>query len=151
MVQARWERANAFLAATGVKMRGVSSTAMYLTGFLTQATTVAIVIIGVHLIAERQLTMGALIAVSMLSGRALAPAGQVIGLLMQYQGARTAMTSLGADHGQTGGAPGRRDLHPPPAAARRDRVPQRPLRLPEPQGCGARGISFKIARASAWR
>ena len=45
---------------------------MYLTGFLTQATTVAIVIIGVHLIAERQLTMGALIAVSMLSGRALA-------------------------------------------------------------------------------
>ncbi|WP_395690907.1 type I secretion system permease/ATPase [Piscinibacter sp.] len=94
VVQARWERANAFLAATGVKMRGVSSTAMYLTGFLTQATTVAIVIIGVHLIAERQLTMGALIAVSMLSGRALAPAGQVIGLLMQYQGARTAMTSL---------------------------------------------------------
>ena len=29
VMQARWERANAFLAATGVKMRGVSSTAMY--------------------------------------------------------------------------------------------------------------------------
>ncbi len=94
VVQARWERANAFLAATGVKMRGISSTAMYLTGFLTQATTVATVIIGVFLIADRQLTMGALIAASMLAGRALAPAGQVIGLLMQYQGARTAMTSL---------------------------------------------------------
>ena len=30
----------------------------------------------------------------MLAGRALAPAGQIVGLLMQYQGARTAMTSL---------------------------------------------------------
>jgi len=49
-VQARWERANAFLAATGVKMRGVSSTAMYITGFLTQAVTVAIVIVGFFLI-----------------------------------------------------------------------------------------------------
>ncbi|QTN21342.1 type I secretion system permease/ATPase [Rhizobacter sp. AJA081-3] len=94
VVQARWERVNAFLAATGVKMRGVSSTAMYLTSFLTQAVTVAIVTIGVYLIHERELTMGALIAASMLAGRALAPAGQIVGLLMQYQGARTAMSSL---------------------------------------------------------
>ena len=94
VVQARWERANAFLAATGVKMRGVSATAMYVTTFLTQAATVAIVIIGVYLINQRELTMGALIAASMLSGRALAPAGQMGGLLMQYQGARTAMASL---------------------------------------------------------
>ena len=94
VVQARWERANAFLAATGVKMRGVSATAMYVTTFLTQAATVAIVIIGVYLINQRELTMGALIAASMLSGRALAPAGQIVGLLMQYQGARTAMSSL---------------------------------------------------------
>jgi ATP-binding cassette subfamily C protein LapB len=38
--------------------------------------------------------MGALIAASMLASRALGPAGQVVGLLMQYQGARTAMTNL---------------------------------------------------------
>jgi ATP-binding cassette subfamily C protein LapB len=38
--------------------------------------------------------MGALIASTMLASRALAPAGQVVGLLMQYQGARTAMQSL---------------------------------------------------------
>jgi ATP-binding cassette, subfamily C, bacterial LapB len=94
VVQARWERSNAFLAQTGVKMRGLSSGAMYATSFLTQAATVAIVIIGVHLINERELTMGALIAASMLAGRALAPAGQIVGLLMQYQGARTAMESL---------------------------------------------------------
>jgi ATP-binding cassette subfamily C protein LapB len=94
VVQSRWERANAFLAATQVRMRALSSKSMYGTAWLTQATTVAIIVIGVYLIGQRELTMGALIASTMLASRALAPAGQVIGLLMQYQGARTALESL---------------------------------------------------------
>ena len=94
VIQAKWERANVFLARTGVRMRALSSSASYGTGWLTQAVTVAVVIVGVYLISQRQLTMGALIAASMLSSRALAPAGQIVGLLMQYQGARTAMESL---------------------------------------------------------
>jgi ATP-binding cassette, subfamily C, bacterial LapB len=94
VIQARWERANQFLAATNVKMRALSSTAMYSTSTLSQLVSVATVIIGVYLIADKQLTMGGLIAVNMLAARALAPAGQIVGLLMQYQGARTAMESL---------------------------------------------------------
>ena len=94
VVQAKWERTNAFLSRTNVKMRALSSSAMYGTNFLSQTVSVSIVIIGVYLISQRELTMGALIAASMLSSRALAPAGQVVGLLMQYQGARTAMESL---------------------------------------------------------
>jgi ATP-binding cassette subfamily C protein LapB len=94
VVQAKWERSNAFLARINVRMRGLTSSASYGTGWLTQSVTVAIVIIGVYLIGKRELTMGALIAASMLSSRALQPAGQIVGLLMQYQGARTAMESL---------------------------------------------------------
>jgi len=94
VVQAKWERTNVFLARTNVKMRALSSAAMYGTSFVSQLVSVAIIIIGVYLIGQRELTMGALIAASMLSGRALAPAGQVVGLLMQYQGARTAMKNL---------------------------------------------------------
>ena len=75
-------------------MRALSSAAMYGTNFLSQAVTIAVVIIGVYLISQRELTMGALIAASMLASRALAPAGQIVGLLMQYQGARTALASL---------------------------------------------------------
>jgi ATP-binding cassette subfamily C protein LapB len=96
VIQARWERANQFLAATNVKMRALSSTAMYSTSTLTQLVSVSTVIIGVYLITDKQLTMGGLIAVNMLAARALAPAGQIVGLLMQYQGARTAMESLEA-------------------------------------------------------
>jgi ATP-binding cassette subfamily C protein LapB len=67
---------------------------MYTTATLQQLVSVAMVLIGVFLITDKQLTMGGLIAASMLAGRALAPAGQIVGLLMQYQGARTAMESL---------------------------------------------------------
>jgi ATP-binding cassette subfamily C protein LapB len=94
LIQARWERANRFLAALNVRMRSLSSGAMYGTATLQQFVSVCIVLIGVYLIADKQLTMGGLIASTMLAGRALAPAGQIVGLLMQYQGARTAMESL---------------------------------------------------------
>ena len=94
VIQARWERANVFLSRINVRMRALSSGATYQTGWLSQAVTVSVVIIGVYLIGQRELTMGALIASSMLAGRALAPAGQIVALLMQYQGARTAMESL---------------------------------------------------------
>ncbi|MBT9609895.1 MAG: type I secretion system permease/ATPase [Aquabacterium sp.] len=94
LIQARWERANQFLSALNVRMRGLSSTAMYTTATLQQLVSVSIILIGVYLIADKQLTMGGLIASTMLAGRALAPAGQIVGLLMQYQGARTAMESL---------------------------------------------------------
>ena len=94
VIQSKWERANLFLASTNVKMRGLSSGAMLATSTLTQGVSVAMILIGVYLITQRELTMGALIAAGMLSGRALAPAGQIVGLLMQYQGARTALDSL---------------------------------------------------------
>ncbi|HEX5357268.1 MAG TPA: type I secretion system permease/ATPase [Aquabacterium sp.] len=94
LIQARWERANQFLSALNVRMRGLSSTAMYTTATLQQLVSVSIILIGVYLITDKQLTMGGLIASTMLAGRALAPAGQIVGLLMQYQGARTAMESL---------------------------------------------------------
>jgi ATP-binding cassette subfamily C protein LapB len=94
MVQAKWERTNVFLARTNVKMRALSSAAMYGTSTMIQVVTVSIIIIGVYLIGQRELTMGALIASSMLAARALAPAGQIVGLMMQYQGARTALENL---------------------------------------------------------
>ena len=94
LIQSRWERANQYLSALNVKMRSMSATAMYSTATLQQFVSVCVILIGVYLISERQLTMGGMIAATMLAGRALAPAGQIVGLLMQYQGARTAMTSL---------------------------------------------------------
>ena len=94
VIQSRWERTNSFLSALNLRMRAVSNRASYATAWGQQLVSISIIVIGVYLIAERQLTMGALIACSMLSSRAMAPAGQIIGLMLQYQGARTALESL---------------------------------------------------------
>ena len=94
LIQARWERTAVHLAATNVKMRSLSSSSIYVTTTVSQLLTVVLIIVGVYLIGEKTLTMGALIAVNMLAARAMAPAGQIVGLLMQYQGARTALEGL---------------------------------------------------------
>jgi ATP-binding cassette, subfamily C, bacterial LapB len=93
-VQARWERSNVFLASTNVKMRDLSANASYVTNWIMQCVNVVMVIAGVYLIGDKAMTMGALIAANMLASRALAPASQIVGLLMQYQGARTALEGL---------------------------------------------------------
>lgn len=94
VIQAKWERTNEFLSKVNVQTRALTAGANYTTNAISQLVTVAMILIGVYLIGQKELTMGALIAANMLSSRALAPAGQIVGLLMQYQSARTALDSL---------------------------------------------------------
>jgi ATP-binding cassette subfamily C protein LapB len=59
-----------------------------------QLVNVVVVIAGVYLIGDGQLSMGGLIACTMLTSRAVAPLGQMVGLLMQYHNAKVSLTSL---------------------------------------------------------
>jgi ATP-binding cassette subfamily C protein LapB len=93
-LQRKWEQSAALLARVGAQLRLLSSTASYGSAFVQQAINLAIVVLGVYLISERSLTMGGLIACTMLASRAMAPVGQVAGLLVQYHTASTALTSL---------------------------------------------------------
>lgn len=93
-MQARWEHTASFLARVSAQLRLLSSSAMNGAATIQQFVSVTIVIAGVYLINERMLTMGGLIACTMLAGRAMAPLGQIVGLLMQYQNARMALESL---------------------------------------------------------
>lgn len=94
LMQARWEKTAAFLARVSAQLRLLSSSAMNGAASLQQLISLSMVIVGVYLIHERMLTMGGLIACTMLAGRALAPLGQIVGLLMQFENAKTAMASL---------------------------------------------------------
>lgn len=49
---------------------------------------------GVHLIADGQITGGALIAAVMFGGRAMAPLGSIVNLASRYQSAKAALMSL---------------------------------------------------------
>ena len=93
-LQRKWEKSAALLARVGAQLRLLSSSATNTSAMVQQSVNVALVMVGVYLISERELSLGGLIACTMLAGRALAPIGQVAGLLVQYHTARTALDSL---------------------------------------------------------
>ena len=93
-IQRKWEQSAALLARIGAQLRLLSSSASGGAVFVQQTINLVIVILGVWLIGEHRLTMGGLIACTMLASRALAPIAQVAGLLVQYHSAATALTSL---------------------------------------------------------
>lgn len=92
--QRKWEQATVFIAQTGTKLKLLSSTIMSMVQLLQQLVSVVVVIIGVYLLINNQISMGGIIAASMLAGRAMAPFGQVAGLLMQYQNAKSGLASV---------------------------------------------------------
>ena len=94
VVQNKWERTTAFLSRTSAQMRLLSASATNGAATITQIVSVALIVAGVYLIHERMLTMGGLIAVNMLGGRAIAPLGQAVGMLMQFQNARMSLETL---------------------------------------------------------
>jgi ATP-binding cassette subfamily C protein LapB len=94
VVQRKWEQSVALLSRVGVQLRFLSTSVMQSSSFVQQLISLVIVIIGVYMIADKQLTIGGLIACTMLASRAMVPVGQVAGLLVQYHAASTALSSL---------------------------------------------------------
>ncbi len=92
--QRKWEQSTVFLAQNGTKLKLLSSSIMSLVQLLQQFVSVVMVIVGVYLLVDNQLSMGGIIAASMLAGRALAPFGQVAGLLMQFHNAKSGLSSI---------------------------------------------------------
>ena len=95
-IQWRWEESVGDIAQKSLYSRLLSSTVPTVTGLLVQLTTVLIVIFGVFLIKDLELTMGGLIGIVILSSRTVAPMGQVASLLTNYSDAKTAYDTLNA-------------------------------------------------------
>ena len=93
-VQGRWENVISRTADTSTKAKKIGTMATGLTQYVMNLTTVLIVVAGVFMIGAKSITMGALIATTMLAGRALAPMAAVAGLLLKYQQSRISLESL---------------------------------------------------------
>jgi len=93
-MQSKWEQNIGQISRLSLKSRFYSSIAVNLTAFLTQMASICVVIFGVYKISEGDLTTGGLIACTILTGRALAPIGQVASLLTRYHQARTSLDTL---------------------------------------------------------
>jgi ATP-binding cassette, subfamily C, bacterial LapB len=94
LVQRVWEQSVGHLSVWSQKMRMLSLSVGIVSGTITQIANIVIIIVGVYLIAERELTMGALIASVMLVSRVLAPISQVATLLVSYDQTKAALDGL---------------------------------------------------------
>jgi len=93
-LQRKWEQIVGNVARLGIKARTLSSAIVNVSLTVQQLTSVAVVVLGVYLIAERELTVGALVACTILTSRALAPLGQVAGLMTRYHQSAAALRTL---------------------------------------------------------
>jgi len=89
-----WEESTGLIANQSMKARMLSNSIAVVTQFLMQFNTVCIIIAGIYQITDLDLSLGGLIAVVMLSSRAVAPMGQVATLMTQYQQARSTYDTL---------------------------------------------------------
>ncbi len=94
--QRKWEQSTVFLAQQSSKLQLLSSSIQTVAQALQQLVSITTIIAGVYLLFNHEVSMGGIIAASMLAGRAMAPFGQVVGLLMQYHHAKSGLDSVEA-------------------------------------------------------
>jgi ATP-binding cassette subfamily C protein LapB len=93
-MQRKWERSAAFLSRVSTQLRLLAASTVNSTLWTQQFVTIMLIVVGAYRIGMGELTMGGLIACSMLLSRAMAPFTQVAGLMTNYHNAITALSSL---------------------------------------------------------
>ncbi|MBB5018231.1 ATP-binding cassette subfamily C protein LapB [Chitinivorax tropicus] len=92
--QRLWERTTVYLAQIGARLKMLSGLSSNFAQLIQQLVSIVTVMVGVYLAIDAKVSMGGIIAASMLAGRAMAPLGMIAGLLMQYQNARTSLQAV---------------------------------------------------------
>ena len=90
----RWKRYSTMSAATSEEMRRLTAVAVNLASLSQQLMSVGLLVGGFYQFNEGKMSMGAIIAIVMLAGRAMAPVGQFAFLITRARQALTTMDSL---------------------------------------------------------
>ncbi len=94
MMRERWRASMLRQSRIATSGRFINQLAVNFAGFAQQGAQVGVVVIGVMLVGAQEMTMGALIAAVILTGRAMAPLAQVASLLGRVSGALSSYKAL---------------------------------------------------------
>lgn len=92
--QNKWESILEASSASSFRSKFLATIIINLTSFIQQVAYVLIIVIGVYLIEKNALTMGGLVACTILASRAMAPLAQISSLLIRFQTASHALRGL---------------------------------------------------------
>ncbi|WP_317202685.1 type I secretion system permease/ATPase [Janthinobacterium sp.] len=90
----KWESLTVAIAANSVETREIVSRVNYINTAVLALSGTAVVAVGALMMGEKLLTLGQIIAVSMLTGRALAPISQIAGLIMRWEQTKLSYMAL---------------------------------------------------------
>lgn len=93
-IQRAWEEAVSYISTWSVKARFLSSSVQHVSNFIQNVTVVAVVIGGVYMISNGNLSQGGLIALVILTRQAINPMSQVVNLMTRFHQAKTALKTL---------------------------------------------------------
>lgn len=93
-MQREWERFVGSAARSSLRARTVSQLGIQIAATAQQLVIIGVVIMGVYQIQAGEMTIGALIACTILTGRTMAPLAVVAGLLSRLQQSLTALKNL---------------------------------------------------------
>ena len=93
-MQTTWERSVAAAARTGEDVHFWSSLALNSANTAQQLTTLSMVVVGVFLIVDGKLSVGALVAATMLAGRVLAPLAGIAAIMTRASQSITALSAI---------------------------------------------------------
>ena len=90
----RWIQVNQETIQNDLKMRTLTESVSFLSAAIQQISYAGLVVAGAWVVMQGQMTMGALIACSIISGRILAPIMAIPGMLVQHAHAKAALEGL---------------------------------------------------------
>ncbi|GCL64286.1 type I secretion system permease/ATPase [Pseudaquabacterium pictum] len=90
----KWESLTQAISQNSLETREISSRVTYLNTMVLGLANVAVVAVGAVLMSEHAMTLGQIIAVSLLTGRALAPVSQIAGLVVRWEQTKLSYEAL---------------------------------------------------------
>ncbi len=94
LAQWRWEETNGEIAVKNKQLQMRSHVIRNITDFLTKFNTIIVVIVSVFQIQDQQMTMGALLAVMILTGKVVGSVKQIPSMLIQYESVKGTYNEL---------------------------------------------------------
>ena len=143
-LQAVWEKTTAFLSRTSAQLRLIGSSVSSVALWAQHSVAVSVIIVGVYLIIEGDLSQGGLIAAYLLSSRAMAPVSQAAALLAHYHQSSTALESLNAVMDKPVERPEGKSFVSRPVVRGEIELNHITLRYPDEERDALRDISLKI-------
>ncbi len=93
-MQREWEKYVGTSANTGMRVRNLSGVGINVTQLIQHFVTVAVVAFGVYRIADGEMTIGGLIACTILTGRCMAPLSQIASIISRLHQSIAALKTL---------------------------------------------------------